>query len=113
MDYLEIYKKFKDVKEVNDYLDDVKKLRFYFETKSYNQMLNHINTIKIKYFVEVVSWNSVNTVQPQSYEQAYINAENFLCYQGAIIILKKVNNYINRLSQDECKFIDSIVVKIS
>ena len=32
-DYLEIDKKFKDVKDIADYIDDVEKLRHYYATR--------------------------------------------------------------------------------
>ena len=35
LDYLKIYEKFKDVKEVKDYIDDVILLRHYYSTQQF------------------------------------------------------------------------------
>lgn len=37
-DYLNIYEKFKDVKEVADYIDDVNTLRYYYRTQQFMMM---------------------------------------------------------------------------
>ena len=100
-DYLKIYEKFKDVKEVKDYIDDVIFLRHYYATQQYAQMQDHIRKLSIKYPVETITWNTVNRVMPNTYEQAYINAENFLHTQGAKIIAEKVKDYAQRLTKDE------------
>ena len=66
-------------------------------------MQEHIHKLMIKYFEESICWNTVNTEQPKTFDQAYINAEFFLLKQGLDIISKKVFNYKNRLSADEIK----------
>ena len=109
IDYLEIYKKFKDVKEVKDYIDDVILLRHYYATQQYSQMQDHIRKLMNKYLVETLVWNSVNTSQPTTVEQSYINAENFLQMQGAKIIAEKVKDYAQRLTEDEKKFVESLI----
>ena len=63
----------------------------------------------IKYAFETLAWNTVNTFQPTTVEQSYINAENFLQVQGAKIITKEVKNYAQRLSEDEKAFIESMI----
>ena len=109
IDYLEIYKKFKDVKEVKDYIDDVILLRHYYATQQYSQMQDHIRKLMNKYLVETLVWNTVNTSQPTTVEQSYINAENFLRMQGAKIIAEKVKDYANRLAEDEKVFVESMI----
>ena len=81
-DYLKIYEKFKDVKEVKDYIDDVTLFRNYYATQQYFQMQDHIRKLMNKYLVETLVWNAVNPSQPTTVEQSYINAENFLQVQG-------------------------------
>lgn len=108
-DYLKIYEKFKDVKEVKDYIDDVVLLRHYYATQQYSQMQDHIRKQMNNYLVETLIWNTVNTSQPTTVEQSYINAENFLQMQGAKIIAKTVKNYAQHLSEDEAAFIESII----
>ena len=107
-DYLKIYEKFKDVKEVKDYIDDVILLRHYYATQQYSQMQDHIRKLMNKYIVETFAWNTVNASQPTTVEQSYINAENFLQMQGAKIITKTVKNYAQSLAEDEQTFVESI-----
>ncbi len=105
-DYLKIYEKFKDVKDVKDYIDDVILLRHYYASKQFTEMQNHISKLTNKYIVETIVWNTANPSKPTTVEQAYINAENFLQMQGAIIISKVVKNYKQRLSKEEIGFIE-------
>ena len=109
LDYLKIYEKFKDVKEVKDYIDDVILLRHYYSTQQFAQMQEHIRKLTIEYPVEALVWNIGHPIMPNTYEQAYINAENFLQVQGAIIVAKTVTHYVQHLSEDEAKFIESMV----
>jgi hypothetical protein len=51
----------------------------------------------------------VNTSQPTTVDQSYINAENFLQVQGAKIIVKKAKDYAQRLTEDEKKFVESLI----
>ena len=108
-DYLMIYEKFKDVKEVKDYIDDVVLLRHYYATQQYQKMQDHIRKLMNKYLVETLVWNTVNTSQPTTVEQSYINTENFLQMQGAKIIAEKVKDYAQRLNESEKTFIESLI----
>ena len=107
--YLKIYEQFKDVKEVKDYIDDVIHLRHYYVTQQYSQMQEHIRKLMNKYLVETLVWNAVNTSQPTTFEQSYINAENFLQMQGAKIVVEKVKDYTQRLNEGEKTFIESMI----
>ena len=108
-DYLKIYEKFKDVKEVKDYIDDVILLRHYYATQQYAQMQDHIRKLTIEYPVEALVWNIGHPIMPNTYEQAYINAENFMQVQGAKIIAEKVKDYAQRLNEGEKTFIESMI----
>ena len=108
-DYLKIYEKFKDVKEVMDYIDDVILLRHYYATQQYSQMQDYIRKLMNKHIVETFAWNAAKPYQPMTVEQSYMNAENFLQMQGAIIIAKSVKNYTQRLSKEEAEFIESLI----
>ena len=108
-DYLKIYEKFKDVKEVKDYISDVILLRHYYATQQYSQMQDHVRKLMNKYLVETLVWNAVNTSQPTTFEQSYINTENFLQMQGAKIIVEKVKDYAQRLNESEKTFIESLI----
>ena len=109
LDYLKTYEKFKDVKEVKDYIDDVILLRHYYSTQQFAQMQEHIRKLTIEYPVEALVWNIGHPIMPDTYEQAYINAEGFMQVQGAVIIAKKVTHYVQHLSEDEAKFVESMV----
>lgn len=108
-DYLQIYEKFKDSKEVKDYVDDVKNLRYYFQTQQYSLMQEHIHKLTMKYTAEAIVWNTVNRSIPQTYEQAYINAEHFLQVQGALIVSKSIENYTQYVSCEEERFIENML----
>lgn len=107
--YLKIYEKFKDVKEVKDYIDDVILLRQYYASQQFVKMQEHIQKLMDKYFVETAIWNAVNHYQPTTVEQSYINAEHFLQMQGAIIITKAVKSYAQYLSKEEIAFVESMI----
>ncbi len=108
-DYLDVFEKFKDIKEIFDLCDDVQKLHEYYRTGQFQKMHEHIRALTIKYSLETLVWNTVNTQPPLTCEQAYINAENFLRAQGAKIITEKIFGYQSRLSPDEISFIESII----
>ena len=108
-DYIKIYEKFKDVKEVKDYIDDVVLLRHYYAIQQYSQMQDHIRKLMNKYLVETLVWNTVNTSQPTTVEQSYVNAENFLQMQGAKMIAEKAKTYAQRLNEGEKTFIESLI----
>lgn len=109
MDYLQIYEKFKDIKEVSDYIDDVNLLRYYYSTYQFAKMQEHVQKLMCKYALETAVWNTVNTSRPKTFEQYYVNAENFLQTQGAILIVKSVKNYAQRLSREETRFIETLI----
>ena len=108
-DYLEIYEKFKDVKEIFDFCDDVQKLCEYFHAGRFQKMQEHIRSLMLKYSLETLVWNTVNTQPPLTYEQAYINAEAFLRGQGAKLVVEKISGYKSRLTPDEISFIEAMI----
>ena len=108
-DYLKIYEKFKDVKEVKDYIDDIILLRHHYATQQYSQKQDHIRKLMNKHLVEALAWNAVNSSQPTTIEQSYINAEHFLQMQGAKIIAEKVKDYAQRLNDGEKTIIESLI----
>jgi hypothetical protein len=110
-DYLKIYEKFNDVKEVKDYIDDVILLRQYYASQQFTDMQEHIRKLTIKHIAETIVWNTANPVVPQTIDEAYYNAENFLRLQGAKIIVETVKNYAQRLADDEKEFVEALIKK--
>lgn len=108
-DYLELYRKFKDIKDIEDYIDEVEKLRFYFQTQQIQMMLEHIRQLTEKYKLETLTWNFVNQYRPIDYTEAYINAERFMQFHGAKLVAEKVLDFKKQLSQDEIAFIESMI----
>lgn len=87
--YLKEFKKYKELKDIKDIIDDANKLDELYTNKKYNEMLNHINNLTNKYFIETLSWNLVYTTMPQTIEQQYINTHNFLKAQGLKNLVEK------------------------
>ncbi len=87
--YLKELEKYKDIKDIKDIIDETNKLNELYNAEKYNEMLEHIHNLMNKYFVETLTWNSINKVMPQSVEQQYINAKNFLRAQSAKILIEK------------------------
>ena len=108
-DYLELFEKFKDEKDIVDLIDEVKKLRFYYSTQQYDSMLQHINDLTKKYARETLVWNSVNKVQPITYDQSYQNAEVFLRSKGLIMLIKKGYDLSQHLKQEEINYIQQLI----
>ena len=108
-DYLELFEKFKDDKEIVDLINDVKKLRFYYSTRQYDSMLQHIKELTRKYTLETLVWNSVNKVQPITYDQSYQNAEVFLHSKGLIMLIKKGYDLSQHLKQEEINYIQQLI----
>ena len=52
-------------------------------------MLEHIQSLMIKYLADTIRWNSMYKKMPQTIEQQYINANNFLRVQSAKILIEK------------------------
>ncbi len=100
-DFLEIYKKFDGIKELKDCIDEINNLRDYYYAKQFEAMARYINEITCKYPDDAGVWNTINPIPPETYDQAYINAENFLRTRGAVIIAKTITNYVQELLPDE------------
>lgn len=111
-DYLDTYKKFEDVKEVKDYIDEVTKLRQYYSTQQFDKMIEHIRNIMVNHPMESLSWNNTHPVQPISYQDYYQNAEVFMQVQGAKIITSKVVDYSQRLLPNEVAFILHAITRL-
>ena len=87
--YLKEFEKYKKYKDVKDIIDDATKLNELYNTSRYQEMLEHIQTLMIKYITETIKWNIAHKEMPQTIEQQYINANDFLKAQGVKILIEK------------------------
>jgi hypothetical protein len=108
-DYLTTFEQYKDVKEIADLIDEIKKLRLYYSTQQYNAMQQHINDLTRKHLVETIAWNTSHPYMPTTVQQAYINAETFLRLKGLSLLLKNGIKLREQLSSDELAFIESTI----
>lgn len=107
-DFVEILNSYKDSKDVLDFIDDVQKLRFYYSTQQFEEMLKLIHHLTIKYSSETIIWNSINRNQPVDYNQAYQNAENFLRTKGFSMLIQKGYDLCQLVKQDEIVCIEKM-----
>ena len=107
-DYLEVLKSYKDVKDVFDLIDDVQKLRFYYSNQQYEKMTQHIRNLVAKYPIDAGFWNLFNRIMPDTYDQAYQNAENFLRFKGFKLLLEKGYNLSKHITQEEINSIQQM-----
>ena len=111
-DYLTTFDQYKDVKEIADLIDEIKKLREYYRTQQYDRMQQHINELAGKYLIETLAWNTSYPSMPTTVQQSYINAESFLRLKGFSLLLKNGVNLQERLSAEEMAFIESTIKTI-
>ena len=88
-DYITALQQYKDDKEFADLIDEICKLRNYYNTQQYDAMQSHINALTIKYFAETQLWNSTHPEMPITPQQSYLNAEAFLKSKGASLLMEK------------------------
>ena len=106
-DYLTVFEQYKDIKEIADLSEEVKRLREYFGNGQYDRMIQHINSLTVKYAVETIMWNAANRTMPASFQQSYINAESFLRLKGYSVLLEKGIKVQDRLTAEELDSIKS------
>ena len=106
-DYLDIFERYKDFKEISDLVDEIKKLREYYYTQQYDKMQQHINKLTGKYLIETLTWNATHPSMPTTVQQAFLNAENFLRLKGFSLLFEKGINLKEHLTSEELAFIES------
>ena len=109
-DYLTTFEQHKDIKEIADLIDEVRKLREYYCTQQFDRMQQHINKLTSKYLVETLTWNATHPAMPITVQQAYLNAETFLRLKGISILLQKGIKPQVQLSAEEAAFIESTIM---
>lgn len=95
-DYLKEFEKFKNIKEMGELIEEIVELRKLYISYKFLKMYQHIINLMNKYALETKLWNTINTVQPQSYDQLYVNTEAFLRAKGEEIISKVVCKLSNK-----------------
>ncbi len=108
-DYLATFEQYKDVKEIADLIDEVKKLREYYYTQQYDAMQQHISELTGKYLIETLTWNAGHPSMPTTVQQAYLNAENFLRLKGFSLLFDKGVKLQEQLTSEELSFIESTI----
>ena len=88
-DYLEILKKFSNDKDIAEVILDIVKLRNLYFTQQFDAMRQHIQEIYNKHIIEAKYWDLANPIQPITYQQSYINADNFLSIKGFCLFIEK------------------------
>ena len=86
-DYLATFEQYKDVKEIADLIDEVKKLRLYYSTRQYDAMYKHIRSLTAKYLVETLAWNTSHTILHPS--KVLRNLEEERIYRSCLASLVK------------------------
>lgn len=87
--YLKELEKYKEFKDIKDIIDDANKLDEFYNQNKHQEMLEHIQTLMIKYLEDTLKWNFIHKEMPQTIEQQYINAHNFLKTQGLKKLVEK------------------------
>ena len=108
-DYLTKLEPYRKIKEIEDIIKEVKKLRELFNSKQYDTMQQHINTLTMKYLDETIEWNLSHPVQPLTKQQAYVNAEEFMRLKGILALLKHGIKTQEQFTAEETTFIESII----
>ena len=108
-DYLTTFEQYKDIKEIGDLVNEVKKLREYYYTQQFDRMQQHIQSLTTKYLVETLAWNSTHQIMPMTVQQSYLNAETFLRLKGISVLLQKGIKTQEQLSAGEAAFIESTI----
>ena len=108
-DHLTTFEQYKDIKEIADLINEVKRLREYYYTQQYDAMQQHIRSLTTKYLIEALAWNTTHQTMPTTAQQFYINAETFLRLKGISVLLQKGIKMQEQLSADEAAFIESTI----
>lgn len=110
-DYLEILKQYNGLAEISALIEETQKLRGYYLSQQYNEMIRHIKAIMKKYFVESTIWNLICRQQPDNFLAAYQNANNFLKTKGFSVLLQKGYDLSQYLTKEETCIIQQMMKK--
>lgn len=108
-DCLTTLEQYKDIKEITDLINEIKKLRLYYSTQQYDAMYQHIQSLTAKYLFETITWNSTHQTMPTTAQQSYLNAESFLRIKGLSVLIKKGIKAVEHLTNEETALINSTI----
>ena len=100
-DWIADYKEYSKFKDVADVLEDGRKLRTLYGERRFDEMYQHIRLLMVKYPVETVAWNTVNSNAPRNPDEAFGAADEFLRgvameKVGKLVITKEYGNTYDR-----------------
>ena len=88
-DFLSVFEPYRDIKEVADLIEEIKKLRNCYYTQNYVEMQQHVHNLTLKYLGESMIWNSTHTAPVYTYDEQFSIAEEFLYRKGIEILIKQ------------------------
>ena len=105
-DCLPTFEQYKFIKEIDDLIDEIRKLREYYFTQQYDKMQEHIKMVASKYSIESSVWNRSHRTIPVTAQQAYLNAESFLRANGMLILFKNGVKLQGQFSSEDLTFLN-------
>lgn len=87
---VEHLKKFKDIKEIEDILNELKEIEKYQQKLDVKKAEDFLNRLRIKYIKDLVEYNAKHPYMGKNLEENLNNAKEFLFDKADKIIKKKV-----------------------
>lgn len=87
---VEHLKKFKDIKEIEDILNELKEIEKYQQKLNVKKAEDFLNRLRIKYIKDLVEYNAKHPYMGKNLEENLNNAKEFLFDKADKIIKKKV-----------------------
>lgn len=87
---VEHLKKFKDIKEIEDILNELKEIEKYQQKLDVKKAEDFLNRLRIKYIKDLVEYNAKHPYMGKNLEENLNNAKEFLFDKADKIINKKV-----------------------
>lgn len=87
---VEHLKKFKDIKEIEDILNELKEIEKYQQKLNVKKAEDFLNRLRIKYIKDLVEYNAKHPYMGKNLEENLNNAKQFLFYKANKILAKKI-----------------------
>ena len=82
--------KFKDIKEIEDILNELKEIEKYQQKLNVKKAEDFLNRLRIKYIKDLVEYNAKHPYMGKNLEENLNNAKQFLFYKANKILAKKI-----------------------